>query len=95
MTKDFETKTENDYIFKQGRYGKSWMGIDGDSDNRYLYWNATEVRDRLFEGFYTDTCYVSPPKSSLLENEPIRGRLQSINLKTSLSLKSPISLTTI
>ena len=44
MTKDFETKTENDYIFKQGRYGKSWMGIDGDSDNRYLYWNATEVR---------------------------------------------------
>lgn len=44
MTKDFETKTENDYIFKQGRYGKSWMGIDGDNDNRYLYWNATEVK---------------------------------------------------
>lgn len=47
MTKDFETKTENDYIFKQGRYGKSWMGIDGDNDNRYLYWNATEVKQIL------------------------------------------------
>ena len=48
VTKDFETKTENEYIFKQGRYGKSWMGIDGDDDNRYLYWNATEVSVLLF-----------------------------------------------